>query len=60
MNIESIAVGVEIPCDCNNGRIVRIASQGRDYLVWCQCSIRYFVTVTGKVFKSRVHHEKVH
>lgn len=55
MNIESIAVGVTFTCDCNNGRIVKIESAGKDYKLWCQCGAKFIATITGRVFKPKTH-----
>lgn len=52
VTVESISVGVKFLCSCGQGRITKIETAGRDYKVWCACGVRYFVTTTGKVFKS--------
>lgn len=54
--VEDIAIGVPFPCTvCSKGRIVQIETAGRDYKVRCQCGTKYFVTTTGRVFRTGGH-----
>lgn len=52
VTVESISVGVPFLCSCGQGRITKIESAKSDYKMWCQCGARYYVTATGRVFKS--------
>ena len=50
MRIESISVGVKIPCPCRNGWVVSITWSSYDhcYKVTCKCGKVHYFSVGGQ------------
>ena len=50
MRIESISVGVKIPCPCRDGKVVKIdwSSLSYCYIVLCKCGKKHYFSVGGQ------------